>query len=125
MRQKEFGSLIKFEKGGASIIIDCESERVRRQMQAAVDGIVASPQFRAAEAYRARYERAKSLHQYDKTRLLKYHADCMYRTCRSKIKSMYLESRHVDEEDPYIDITPFGILLDEIDFAIESLDSLY
>lgn len=123
MKDYKFGTMIRFEQGGSCCIIDCESNRARKLMQSAVDDIVSSPQFRGAEICRNRFERAKLLSQYGQCRALAQHAETMYRICRGRIKTLYLESLTTDHEHTYIDITPFGVLLDEISYAIQSLQN--
>lgn len=125
MGKREFGTMIKLEQGGAAMIIDCESDRARRAMQTAVDAITESPQFRAAEICRARFERAKILRQYDQCRFIGQQADALYRMCRGRIKSQYTESLRLDKDHNYIDITPFGVLIDEINFALQSIQNYY
>ena len=122
MRKKEeYLAMVKFAQVGGYNIIEPASSRANRMLEADADEITASLEFRAAEIARERYERAKQYRKYDVMRKCAELADMLYRSCYTKIALSYAAGISVKKTGNYFDITPLGILQDEIEFAISTL----
>lgn len=131
-----YGKMIKLQDGGSCTLIDAESDQARKMMERAVEEITNCPQFRGAEIARERFERAKNIKDIQAAQYYAYHAHIMYVWCYRKLAMAYLDSliiedhnREDDEaerrETKYIDITPFGVLQDEIRYAMKLLQRYY
>lgn len=105
---------------GISIIAPLD-HKTARMFESDANKITRSLEFKTAEIARGRFERAKQYRQYNEMRLNSEIADKLYRKLYSEIQSTYGVARPKFEDTVCIDVTPLGVLLDEIEFAIRTM----